>query len=94
MEPVSRRIFMKRAGGVAASVGALAVAPVSFASGASAATAHHEAELTSSEDLAPGEHLVARVADARRGEIVLFVGHRQVTLYDRRVAARLVRASR
>jgi hypothetical protein len=34
------------------------------------------------------------VKDSRTGEISLFIGQREVTLHDRKVAARLIRATR
>jgi hypothetical protein len=46
------------------------------------------------DDLRVGEHLVARVKNARTGEINLFIGQKEVTIHDRRVAARLIRAAR
>jgi hypothetical protein len=98
MEPVSRRDFFKRAGAVAAvaAVASTAVAaPIGVASAvAGAATKSQERDLAPSEDLSAGEHLVAHVKNARTGEISLFIGHREVTLHDRKVAARLVRATR
>ena len=46
------------------------------------------------DSLGAHEDLVAHVKDARTGEISLFIGHREVTFHDRKVAARLVRATR
>jgi hypothetical protein len=37
---------------------------------------------------------VAHVKNARTGEISLFIGTKEVTIHDRKVAARLVRATR
>jgi hypothetical protein len=37
---------------------------------------------------------VVHVKNARTGEISLFIGHREVTVRDRKLAARLVRAAR
>jgi len=50
--------------------------------------------LTPQEDLREGEDLVAHVKNARTGEISLFIGTKEVTIHDRKVAARLVRATR
>jgi hypothetical protein len=96
MEPVSRRNFFKKAGAVAATAGTMAVAPIGFTSAiAGVATgAHNDAPLTAEEHLRGGEELVAHVKNARTGEISLFIGHREVTIRDRKVAARLVRATR
>jgi hypothetical protein len=37
---------------------------------------------------------VARVKNARTGEINLFIGQKEVTIHDRKIAARLIRAAR
>jgi hypothetical protein len=94
MEPVSRRNFFKQAGSVAAVAGALAVAPVGLTSASASPRALDEPDLAASEDLQAGDHLVAHVLNARTGEISLFVGTREVRIKDRKVAARLVRATR
>jgi hypothetical protein len=98
MEPVSRRNFFKKAGAVAATAGTMAVAPIgltsAIAGAASAKGSHDDAPLTAEEHLRGGEELVAHVKNARTGEISLFIGHREVTIRDRKVAARLVRATR
>ena len=94
MEPVSRRSFFKKAGAVAAVAGTMAVAPISLASGAASGGTAKEAPLSPQEDLQGNESLIAHVKNARTGEISLFLGHREVTLRDRKVAARLIRAAR
>ena len=94
MEPVSRRSFFKKAGAVAAVAGTMAVAPMSLASGVAGGAPAKETPLTPKEDLQGNESLVAHVKNARTGEISLFVGHSEVTLHDRKIAARLVRAAR
>jgi hypothetical protein len=95
MEPVSRRSFFKQAGAVAATAGTMAAAPIGFASAASGASSNdHDAPLTPEEHLRGNEELIAHVKNARTGEISLFIGHREVTLRDRKIAARLIRAAR
>jgi anaerobic selenocysteine-containing dehydrogenase len=94
MESVSRRKFFKQAGAVAAAAGAVAVAPLSVAGAVAGLKSTPDAPLTPQEDLRGDEELVAHVKNARTGEIALFIGHREVTLKDRKVAARLVRAAR
>ena len=94
MESVSRRKFFQQAGAVAAVAGTMAVAPLSVAGAVAGASATSEGALTPQEDLRGDEELVAHVKNARTGEIALFIGHREVTLKDRKVAARLVRATR
>ena len=97
MQEVSRRIFFKQAGAVAAAAavaGAVVVAPAGIASAATSAPSTSDKQLSPEEHLKAGEHLVAHVKNARTGEISLFVGHREVTFHDRKVAARLIRATR
>ena len=101
MEPVSRRQFFKHAGSAAAIavVAGTAASPLGLA-GAGASTlagrgeAEREAPLEAHEELASNEDLVAHVKNSRTGEISLFIGQREVTLNDRKVAARLIRAAR
>ncbi|MGD0055947.1 MAG: twin-arginine translocation signal domain-containing protein [Acidimicrobiales bacterium] len=97
MEPVSRRGFFKQAGAaaaVAAVAGSVAITPLGIANAATKTRAASEPELSAQEDLGAHEELVAHVKNARTGEISLFIGHREVTFHDRKVAARLVRATR
>jgi hypothetical protein len=98
MEPVSRRMFFKHAGAVAvvAGVAGAAVSPLALGSaGASTLANHdHDAALAPHEELASNESLVAHVKNSHTGEISLFIGQREVTFHDRKVAARLVRATR
>jgi hypothetical protein len=99
MEPVSRRQFFKGAG-AAAAVAVVAttatVSPLGIAgAGASKLAARdHETPLAPHEELTTDESLVAHVKNSRTGEISLFIGQREVTLHDRKVAARLIRATR
>ena len=96
MQEVSRRVFFKRAGAAAAvaAVGtSIAASPAILAASAGAATPK-EAEISPQDDLRVGEHLVARVKNARTGEINLFIGQKEVTIHDRKIAARLIRAAR
>jgi hypothetical protein len=98
MEPVSRRMFFKHAGAAAAVavVAGAAASPLALATaGASPLSARDsEPNLAPHEELAAHESLVAHVKDSRTGEISLFIGQREVTFHDRKVAARLVRATR
>jgi hypothetical protein len=101
MEAVSRRMFFKQAGAaaaVAAVAGSVVVGPLGIANAVAGAATNasgtKESELTPQEDLRSGENLVAHVKNARTGEISLFIGHQEVTIHDRKVAARLVRATR
>ena len=94
MDQISRRSFFRRAGTVAAVAGAAAVAPIGIVNAVAATSPSEDRELAPNEHLADGEHLVAHVKNAATGEISLFVGTREVIFRDRKVAARLVRASR
>jgi anaerobic selenocysteine-containing dehydrogenase len=97
MEAVSRRGFLKQAGAaavVAVAGTSLATTPAGVAGALASRPAAHELALTPEETLKSGEDLVAQVVDAKTGEISLFIGQRQVTLHDKTVAARLVRATR
>ncbi len=97
MEAVSRRGFLKQAGAaavVAVAGTSLVTAPAGVAGALAGHPATHEPDLTPEETLKSGESLVAQVVDAPTGEISLFIGERQVTLHDKSIAARLVRATR
>ena len=97
MEEVSRRVFFKQAGAAAAvrrgryRVSRLALGPAGAIAGAETPK---EPPISPQDDLRAGEHLVARVKNARTGEINLFIGQREVTIHDRKIAARLIRAAR
>jgi hypothetical protein len=97
MEPVSRRLFFKHAGAAAAVavVAGAAASPLAATAGASTLSGRDsEPTLAPHEELSSDESLVAHVKDSRTGEISLFIGQREVTFHDRKVAARLVRATR
>jgi hypothetical protein len=90
-------VFFKQAGAaaaVAAVASSVVVAPMGLATAVAGAATSQESNLTSQEDLRKGEDLVAHVKNARTGEISLFIGTKEVTIHDRKVAARLVRATR
>jgi hypothetical protein len=74
----------------------MAVAPIEFANAVAGAASsdRSDAPLTAEEHLRGDEVLVAHVKNARTGEISLFIGHREVKIRDRKVAARLIRATR
>ena len=99
MEPVSRRSFFKQAGAAVAIAGAASVAPLGVANALAGTTPKREvdareSELSAAEHLTEGEDLVVHVANAKTGELHLFVGEREVLVHDRTMAARLVRATR
>jgi hypothetical protein len=98
MEPVSRRMFFKHAGAAAAVavVAGAAANPLALGTAGAGTLSARDSEptLAPHEELAAHESLVAHVKDSRTGEISLFIGQREVTFHDRKVAARLVRATR
>jgi hypothetical protein len=97
MEPLSRRTFFKHAGAaaaVAAVAGGALAAPLGLGGAVAGATAPKDTPLTPNEDLRGNEDLVAHIKNSRTGEISLFVGLREVTIHDRKIAGRLVRAIR
>jgi len=97
MKEVSRRVFFKQAGAaaaVAAVATSVAVGPIGAPGAVAGAETPKGADIAPQDDLRAGEHLVARVKNARTGEINLFIGQKEVTIHDRKVAARLIRAAR
>jgi hypothetical protein len=97
VDSVDRRGFFKQVGAVAAVAtfaGAATSAPLGIGSSVAGAATNRETALAPSENLRPGENLVVHVKNARSGEIALYVGQREVTIRDRKLAARLVRATR
>jgi hypothetical protein len=79
MNEPNRRGFMVLAGAGAAAVGAVAVAPT--------------AESSTSVPNHVNEPLVAYVRDARRGDVAVMIGEREVVVRDRELAARIARAA-
>lgn len=97
MQSVSRRLFFKQAGAVAAVAavaGSVAITPMGIAGAVAGTSLDKDSELMTHEELSADESLVAHVKNTRTGEISLFIGHREVTFHDRKVAARLIRAAR
>lgn len=97
MEPVSRRMFFKQAGAAAAVVavaGSTVAAPLGLGTALAGAATTKDTPLQPHEDLRANEDLVAHIKNTKTGEISLFVGKREVTIHDRTIAARLVRATR
>jgi hypothetical protein len=94
---LSRRLVLRGAAGV----GAAGIAAVAFSgtTGAAAETAR-DASRAAPDHHGPaggagaGEDIVVHVRDVAAGEIDIYRGTTQTRLYDRELAARLVRASR
>ena len=87
MDDVDRRTFLKRGSLVAAAAGVAAAIPLGTdALGSPAAGAAEPGPVDMPDPV------VAHVIDARTGTIALYVGDREVTVQDRRLAAQLVNA--
>lgn len=96
MKEVSRRGFLKQAG-VTAAVAVTGAGLATTPAGIAGALGHHaapEPALTPEEEKAVKGDLIAQITNAGAGEINVFVGERQVTLRDKSVVARLVRAAK
>jgi hypothetical protein len=97
MEEVSRRVFFKQAGAAAAVAGVasvIAAGPAGLVNAVAGAATAKAPELSAQEALRADENLVAHVKDASTGEISLYVGQKEVTIHDRQIATRLIRATR
>ena len=92
MEPTSRRQFLKRSSAVAAAAGVAAAVPVGAAQALTKADAHDVPRLP--DDDSVDVAVVAHVRDVRKGLVSLYVGEREITIKDRRLAASLFRATR
>jgi hypothetical protein len=91
---LTRRSVLRGAAGAGAA-GIAATAFTGLAAPAMAAArpaARHTEPVLTDEDTA--EQIVVHVRDAKSGEIDIFRGTGHITLHDRELAARLVRASR
>ena len=95
MEPVTRRTFIKRAGTAAAVASTAALVPTGIASAAMKGEQKNSPIDDRVEDLSAAnsdESIVARVLGG--GEIQVFVGDREVKMFDHTVASRIIRATR
>jgi hypothetical protein len=100
MNPFSRRSFLRSGSAAVVAVGALSAIPGLPALIGTAETqgpadaAAADAAVTESESATLSEPLVAHIRDLNTGEIGLFSGTREVSLFDPQLAARLARAIR
>jgi hypothetical protein len=89
MDRVSRRSLLATASATAAAAGVAAVVRPTAADAATPAAAPAAAP-----PAAPlTDHVVARVADLRTGQVDLFLGERQVTVVDASLAHAIARAA-
>ena len=88
MERLSRRSFMKIAGGAAGAAALAAAPPI-----ARAAVGEEVAQPTHPKSRVPEEPLVAYVRDAERGEVTVAAGTTEHTYQDKTLVKRLLRAS-
>jgi hypothetical protein len=94
MEPINRRRFLMQGGAAVAAAGVVSAVPLSAADALtksrSGAQAAHTAAVA---DAKSDEPVVAHVRDLKTGEVVLFRGHREVTVKDKHLATLLFNAS-
>ncbi len=93
MEPTSRRQFLKRSSAVAAAAGVAAAVPGGAAS-ALTKPAHDAVPPLPDDDSVVDVPVVAHVRDVRKGLVSLYVGEKEITIKDRRLAASLFHATR
>ena len=91
MEPTSRRQFLKRSSAVAAAAGVAATVPGS--AGALTTRAKDDAPRLPDDD-SVDVPVIAHVRDVRKGLVSLYVGEKEITIKDRRLAASLFHATR
>ncbi|HEV2636453.1 MAG TPA: hypothetical protein VGX23_14980 [Actinocrinis sp.] len=93
---LSRRGAVKTAAGVAAAGTVLAVSARTPAEAATATTAVPAAQAPAQSPAADltGDQIVVHVRNLRTGELAFYLGEREVTVYDRDLAARLAAATR
>jgi hypothetical protein len=89
VDDLDRRTFLMRTSLAAAAAGVAAVVPI----GAGALTSPASAAVEPEAPVHMPDPVVAHVRDAATGEIALYVGDREVTVRDRRLASQLVRAA-
>jgi hypothetical protein len=91
---LTRRTLLFRTSAGAAAIGALAAAPALLGPRASAGAAERPiapAPTTArAADHSAAGPIVAHVRDAGRGEIAIYVGTREVVIYDPGLVARLI----
>jgi hypothetical protein len=88
VDDLDRRTFLMRTSLAAAAAGVAAAVPL----GASALAAPAAAAAEPDQPVDMPDPVVAHVRDAATGEIALYVGDREVTVRDRRLASQLVKA--
>ena len=96
---LSRRGAVKTAAGVAAAGAVLAASsrtPAEAAAAPSGAVAGPDTQIAqkTATTISAGESLVVHVRNAQTGELSFYVGEREITVYDRALAARLTAAAK
>jgi hypothetical protein len=100
LNPLSRRSFLRSGSAAVVAVGALSAIPGLPALMGAAETqgpadaGAADAVASDTESVALSDPLIAHVKDLGTGEIGLFSGTREVSLFDPQLAARLARAFR
>ena len=89
MDDLDRRTFLMRGSLAAAAAGVAAALPL----GAEVLVGPAAGATEADESVDMPEPVVAHVRNADTGEIALYVGRREVTVLDRGLASKLVRAA-
>jgi hypothetical protein len=92
MEPTSRRQFLKRSSAVAAAAGVAAAVPAGAAHALTKPDANAVPRLPDDESV--DLPVIAHVRDVRKGLVSLYIGEKEITIKDRRLAASLFHATR
>jgi hypothetical protein len=91
MQPVSRRSFLATSSAGALGVaGAATIGPLASAAGAS----DHDDSEPSAHQLAHNGPALLQVRNAAKGEVELLVDERSIVFTDKRLVARMLRASK
>ena len=91
MEPINRRRFLMQGGAAVAAAGVVSAVP--FGAADALTKARSGAHAAPVADAKSDEPVVAHVRDLKTGEVVLFRGHREVTVKDKHLATLLFNAS-
>lgn len=91
MQPVTRRSFLATSTAGALGVAGAATIGAPFAS---AAAADSSDQLTPSEAAAHSGPTMVNIVDAARGKVEILTGTRTITVTDKTLVARVLRASR
>lgn len=92
MEAINRRTFLTRTSATVAAVSVAAIVPAQLA-GAAVKPIPEEEPIASMTEPEMAATVIAQIKNLSSGEIALFSGAQEVTLFDRQLASRLARAA-